>query len=72
MSSPSSASPPTRPKIVIVGGGFGGLTLGLLLEKAGVPYVILERAMAIKPLGKRDAVSFLQSENLISGHNYLS
>lgn len=53
MSSSPSASPPTRPKVVIVGAGFGGVTLGLLLEKAGVPYVILERTMALKPLGKR-------------------
>ncbi|KAF9277909.1 hypothetical protein BGZ68_008911 [Mortierella alpina] len=40
-----------RPRVLIVGAGLGGLTLGLLLERAGVPYEIFERAAVVKPLG---------------------
>ncbi|KAG0342669.1 hypothetical protein BG004_005620 [Podila humilis] len=40
-----------KPKILIVGAGIGGLMLGLLLEKGGVPYEIVERAKQIRPLG---------------------
>ncbi|KAG9319571.1 hypothetical protein KVV02_001756 [Mortierella alpina] len=40
-----------RPRVLIVGAGLGGLTLGLLLERAGVPYDIFERAAVVKPLG---------------------
>lgn len=37
--------------VLIVGAGLGGLLLGALLEKAGVPYNIFERATVVKPLG---------------------
>ncbi|KAH7038747.1 hypothetical protein BKA57DRAFT_509500 [Linnemannia elongata] len=40
-----------RPKVLIVGAGLEGLLLGALLEKAGVPYQIFERATTVKPLG---------------------
>ncbi|KAK3813780.1 MAG: hypothetical protein JOS17DRAFT_779223 [Linnemannia elongata] len=40
-----------RPKVLIAGGGLGGLTMGLLLHKAGIPFEIYERATDIKPLG---------------------
>ncbi|ORZ11411.1 hypothetical protein BCR41DRAFT_408997 [Lobosporangium transversale] len=40
-----------KPKVLIVGGGLGGLTLGVLLERAGIPYEIFERASVIRPLG---------------------
>ncbi|KAG0203369.1 hypothetical protein BGX33_009154 [Mortierella sp. NVP41] len=39
------------PHVLIVGAGLAGLFLGLLLEKAGIPYDIYERASEIKPLG---------------------
>ncbi|KAK3823791.1 MAG: hypothetical protein JOS17DRAFT_819219 [Linnemannia elongata] len=41
----------SKPKVLIVGAGLGGLLLGALLEKAGVPYSIFERASVVKPLG---------------------
>jgi 2-polyprenyl-6-methoxyphenol hydroxylase-like FAD-dependent oxidoreductase len=37
--------------VLIVGGGIGGLMLGLMLEKAGIDYQILERSPAHRPLG---------------------
>ncbi|KAF8931256.1 hypothetical protein BGZ47_000161 [Haplosporangium gracile] len=40
-----------KPKVLIVGAGLGGLMLGALLEKAGIPYTIFERATTVKPLG---------------------
>lgn len=41
-----------KPKVLIVGAGIGGLTLGILLLKAGVPFEIYERTKEVKPLGK--------------------
>ncbi|KAF9184637.1 hypothetical protein BGZ51_003221 [Haplosporangium sp. Z 767] len=40
-----------RPKVLIVGAGLGGTTLAILLEKAGVPYDVYERAAEVKTLG---------------------
>ncbi|KAF9124986.1 hypothetical protein BGW39_007752 [Mortierella sp. 14UC] len=45
-----------KPTVLIVGAGLGGLLLGALLEKSGVPYVMFERAADIKPLGSAMAV----------------
>ncbi|KAF9896528.1 hypothetical protein BX616_007278, partial [Lobosporangium transversale] len=42
---------PEKPTVLIVGAGIGGLTLAILLEKAGVPYQIYDRLNEIKPLG---------------------
>ncbi|KAG0010446.1 hypothetical protein BGZ82_003454, partial [Podila clonocystis] len=41
----------SRPSVLISGGGIGGLTLALLLHKANIPFLVLERAKEIKPLG---------------------
>ncbi|KAG0371853.1 hypothetical protein BGX24_001076 [Mortierella sp. AD032] len=40
-----------KPTVLIVGAGLGGLMLGALLEKSGVPYTIFERTAVVKPLG---------------------
>ncbi|KAG0325372.1 hypothetical protein BG000_001835 [Podila horticola] len=41
----------SKPSVLISGGGIGGLTLALLLHKANIPFLVLERAREIKPLG---------------------
>ncbi|KAG9071547.1 hypothetical protein KI688_005759 [Linnemannia hyalina] len=38
-------------RVIIVGAGVGGVMLGLLLHKAGIPFDIYERAVTVKPLG---------------------
>ncbi|KAF9129138.1 hypothetical protein BGW39_004445 [Mortierella sp. 14UC] len=45
------------PHVLISGGGLGGLMLALLLEKAGISYLILERAKEVKSLGAVMALS---------------
>ncbi|KAF9905577.1 hypothetical protein EC991_001538 [Linnemannia zychae] len=45
-----------KPTVIIVGAGLGGLFLAALLEKSDVPYVVFERAAAVKPLGSAMAV----------------
>jgi monoamine oxidase len=42
----------TPPRVLIAGAGLGGLFLGILLERAGIPYEIFERAAEPRPLGK--------------------
>ncbi|GJJ67787.1 hypothetical protein EMPS_00133 [Entomortierella parvispora] len=49
--SANPVSPGANPHVIIVGAGIGGLTLALLLERAGVSYVVLEKTKSIKPLG---------------------
>lgn len=41
----------TTDKVIIAGGGIGGLTLGLTLHQIGVPFVIVEAAREMRPLG---------------------
>ncbi|KAF9139254.1 hypothetical protein BGX30_008200 [Mortierella sp. GBA39] len=40
-----------KPMVLIVGAGLGGLSLGILLERAQIPFEIFERSSTIKPLG---------------------
>ncbi|KAF9182483.1 hypothetical protein BGZ51_004710 [Haplosporangium sp. Z 767] len=48
MNTPESAP---RPEVIIVGAGLSGLLLGILLDRANIPYNIYERAPKVKPLG---------------------
>jgi len=43
-----------NPNVMIVGAGLAGLLLAILLDKAGIPYEIYERASSVKPLGKME------------------
>ncbi|KAG0204436.1 hypothetical protein BGX28_003618 [Mortierella sp. GBA30] len=47
----SAAKPSAKPRVIIVGAGIGGVTLAILLQKAGIPYDIFERTTDVKPLG---------------------
>lgn len=46
------SAPPARPKVLIIGAGLGGLTLGMLLHKANISFDIFERASEVKNIGK--------------------
>ncbi|KAG0033616.1 hypothetical protein BGZ81_007874 [Podila clonocystis] len=45
------SAPKCKPKVIIVGAGLGGITLGILLDKAGLDYDIYEKHSSVKPLG---------------------
>ncbi|KAF9407671.1 hypothetical protein BGZ94_002607, partial [Podila epigama] len=54
-------------RVTIVGGGIGGLSLANMLEKAGIDYIVLEKAMTIRALGSSlglDATSLPVMEQL--------
>ncbi|KAK3835028.1 MAG: hypothetical protein J3R72DRAFT_451711 [Linnemannia gamsii] len=40
-----------RPKVLIVGGGLGGLALGMILQRSDTPYEIFERATEVQLFG---------------------
>ncbi|KAI1319896.1 hypothetical protein EDD11_002570 [Mortierella claussenii] len=42
---------PPQFKVIIAGGGIAGLALGVMLERAGIDYLILEAAKDVQPLG---------------------
>ncbi|KAF9921106.1 hypothetical protein FBU30_008899 [Linnemannia zychae] len=44
-------TPQSPPRVIIVGGGIAGIFLGILLERAGIPFDIFERVPAVKQLG---------------------
>ncbi|KAG0325826.1 hypothetical protein BG000_001654 [Podila horticola] len=46
-----SATELVKPKVLIVGAGIGGMMLAFLLKKGGVPFLVIERAAEVKPLG---------------------
>ncbi len=50
---------------VIIGAGIGGLTLGLMLDRAGIPFRIHEAAPTIKPIGV--GITLLPHANQILG-----
>ena len=41
----------TDDKVIIAGGGIGGLTLALTLHQIGVPFLVLESWKTMRPLG---------------------
>jgi len=41
----------TDKKVIIAGGGIGGLTLALTLHQIGVPFLVLETSHTMRPLG---------------------
>ena len=41
----------TDKKVIIAGGGIGGLTLALTLHQIGVPFLVLEKSRSMRPLG---------------------
>ncbi|KAG0026811.1 hypothetical protein BGZ82_009287 [Podila clonocystis] len=47
----STNGDPAKPKVLIVGAGIAGLTLGILLHKANIPFEIFERCLEIRPYG---------------------
>lgn len=52
------------PHVLISGAGLAGLFLGILLERAGIPFDIYERAEEVKPLGNHN--TFVQRSLSIS------
>ncbi|KAF9118014.1 hypothetical protein BGW39_001571 [Mortierella sp. 14UC] len=67
MSTHLSNSCDKAPHVLVSGAGLAGLFLGILLEKAGIPYTIYERAAEIKPIG---AIMCL-SPNILSAFDQL-
>lgn len=52
-------------KVIIAGGGIGGLTLASALEKAGVDYVLLEKRNIAPRLGT--SITSLPCTTIVSG-----
>ncbi|KAG0340339.1 hypothetical protein BG004_006469, partial [Podila humilis] len=54
---PNSIATVKKPVVLIAGGGVGGLTLGLALQRAGIEFLILERSATIKHVGGSLSIS---------------
>lgn len=54
----STNGDPAKPKVLIVGAGIAGLTLGILLHKANIPFEIFERCYEMRPYGT-DSTDFV-------------
>ncbi|KAG0327047.1 hypothetical protein BG004_002844, partial [Podila humilis] len=54
---PSAIANLKKPVVLIAGGGIGGLTLGLALQRAGIEFFILERSANIKHVGGSLSIS---------------
>ncbi|KAF9580214.1 hypothetical protein BGW38_003232, partial [Lunasporangiospora selenospora] len=42
--------------VLIIGGGIAGLSLAMLLERAGIQFQVYERAATVRPLGSAVAL----------------
>ncbi|KAI1314739.1 hypothetical protein EDD11_001753 [Mortierella claussenii] len=51
--------PNSATKVLIVGGGLGGLVLAILLQRAGIDYLVLEQSVIIRPIGSIIVLSSL-------------
>ncbi|KAF9950273.1 hypothetical protein BGZ72_008048 [Mortierella alpina] len=47
-----------KPTVMIVGAGLGGLTMAILLERAGIEYHVFERSQKVRPLGSATGLGF--------------
>lgn len=45
------SGPDDRARVIIAGGGIGGLTLALTLQQIGVSCLVIEQVREMKPLG---------------------
>ncbi|KAG0366223.1 hypothetical protein BC939DRAFT_437188 [Gamsiella multidivaricata] len=68
---------PTKPKVLIIGAGLGGLTMAILLEKASIDYEIFERSAAPRALGSATSLTpnvlpLLEQLGLLEGLRQIS
>jgi len=47
-----------KPRVMIVGAGLGGLTMAILLERAGIEYHVFERSQTVRALGSATGLGF--------------
>ncbi|KAF9571182.1 hypothetical protein EC968_000870 [Mortierella alpina] len=47
-----------KPTVMIVGAGLGGLTMAILLERAGIEYHVFERSQTVRALGSATGLGF--------------